>query len=203
MSYEFTSDWFSPQIAVWERHLLPLAGRPLKFLEIGSYEGRSAVWVLEHLLASPDGLLVCLDTWGRREIRDRFLRNVTATGRGQQLVAIAGEARRVLREWLVPGARTTIWPPDGPQEHPREFDVIYVDCLHRGHWKVELAVLVWPLLRPGGLLVFDDYRRSIPLGEPGEGLPPRPGLDAFVSLWGHGLEVVHAGYQLMVRKRGG
>ena len=40
-------DWFSQHIPVWTEVLAPLlaATDPIHVLEIGSYEGRSAVWI--------------------------------------------------------------------------------------------------------------------------------------------------------------
>lgn len=32
-------------------------------LQVGSFEGASALWFAEHLLQHPDSTLICLDTW--------------------------------------------------------------------------------------------------------------------------------------------
>ncbi len=35
--------------------------------QVGSWEGRSAVWLLTNLCQAADSLLVCIDTWGGAE----------------------------------------------------------------------------------------------------------------------------------------
>lgn len=35
----------------------------LRCLQVGSFEGASALWFAEHLLQHPDSALICLDTW--------------------------------------------------------------------------------------------------------------------------------------------
>lgn len=60
----FTQDWFSKNIPVWERLFAPLKGRPnLQILEIGSFEGRSACWLLEHVLTGEGAGIDCVDTF--------------------------------------------------------------------------------------------------------------------------------------------
>jgi predicted O-methyltransferase YrrM len=59
--YTFTQDWFSHNIPVWEQ-LATLLPERKKFLEIGSFEGRSMVWAVENMLED-DGEIYCIDTW--------------------------------------------------------------------------------------------------------------------------------------------
>src|SRR5262245_25169347 len=60
--YHYTFDWFSHNIPVWEQHLAHLAGRSdLRCLEIGSFEGRSAVWLLTHILTHETSRLECIE----------------------------------------------------------------------------------------------------------------------------------------------
>lgn len=49
--YKFTEDWFSGNIPLWTEVLAPFKGKPdIHYLEIGVWEGRSAIWVLENIL---------------------------------------------------------------------------------------------------------------------------------------------------------
>ena len=42
--YQFNyDDWFSGNINIWKNYLIPL--KEIRYLEIGSFEGRSAVFV--------------------------------------------------------------------------------------------------------------------------------------------------------------
>src|SRR5688572_18836542 len=60
--YTFTQDWFTHKIPHWDRLLRPLMGRPrLRYLEVGVFEGRSLLWVLEHVLSDPSASAVAVD----------------------------------------------------------------------------------------------------------------------------------------------
>jgi hypothetical protein len=74
--YDFTVDWFSHNVPRWTEQLGAFAGRPdLRFLEIGSFEGRSAVWLLEHVLTHETARL--LDP-GSELYLDRATAGITA-----------------------------------------------------------------------------------------------------------------------------
>ena len=53
------------------------------------------------------------------------------------------------------------------------------------------------MLKVGGLVIFDDYGWQLPV-DPLE--RPRPALDAFTTIFAGKLELVHAGWQLTLRK---
>src|SRR5262245_17004027 len=57
---EFAYDWTSSHFPVWTKFLAPLMDQPANVLEIGSYEGRSAIFFLNFLHRSS---LVCIDPW--------------------------------------------------------------------------------------------------------------------------------------------
>src|SRR3990167_4115691 len=53
-SYQFTSDMFTARIPVWAKVLEPWKGRAnIRYLEVGTYEGGSAIWMLENILTHP------------------------------------------------------------------------------------------------------------------------------------------------------
>ena len=60
------------------------------------------------------------------------------------------------------------------------------------------AVLSFQLLKPGGLLVFDDYRFILE-DRPEE--RPAVAIDAFLTVFTPRCEVLHRELQLVVRKR--
>lgn len=186
----FSADWFSPHIPDWERLLGPLKGRPdLTFLEVGSFEGRSASWLLENVLTHPSSSLYCVDTFeGSVEhagmdltnLYERFLANTRAFG----------SRVRVLRE---PSLRAL----SRLQLQAARFDFIYIDGSHAAADVLADAVLSFPLLKVGGLLAFDDYQ--YPLGKD-DWDRPRLAIDAFLHTHRPKCEVVHTGYQVFLRK---
>jgi len=197
--YEFTSDWFSVHIPLWERWMAMLPSRK-RFLEIGSYEGRSAVWLAGQL--EEGGELTCVDPWiGNGEhaapgvpIEDkyeRFQRNIK-----KRLQELDGIQVFVKRSASMPFL-TSCYNPDGAYGDD-EFDFIYIDGSHLAKDCLADCILAWPLLRPGGLMVMDDY-----IWGTGEDVmrSPKWAIDIFTSMWGGELDIVGAGNQVVVRKR--
>jgi hypothetical protein len=68
--YVFTQDWFTRKSPAWEVVLKDLAGKPdLQYLEVGVYEGRSVVWVLENILTHPTSHATGIDIfWTARNM---------------------------------------------------------------------------------------------------------------------------------------
>ena len=61
--FQFTEDWFSRHIPAWNRILAAL--KPTRILEIGSFEGRSACYLIEQCPKLVDGTIsiTCVDNW--------------------------------------------------------------------------------------------------------------------------------------------
>ena len=62
--YEFTHDYFSGNIALWERWFAEvITVTPIDCLEVGSWQGASATWLLDKVVSPRGGLLTCIDTF--------------------------------------------------------------------------------------------------------------------------------------------
>jgi predicted O-methyltransferase YrrM len=186
-------DWFTYQLSLWVRLLKPLAGRAnIRVLEIGTFEGRAAVWLLENVLTDPTSQLVCVDTFGGSDenraklsvntflngLHRRFINNIRATGRSDQVQVIVGRSQTELRRLK------------------GQFDFIYVDGSHHAPDVIQDAIESFRLVKTGGLILFDDYEWT----DPAVPIPPRPAIDAFLDIYRDQLRVVHRGYQLCVQK---
>ena len=178
----YTTDYISSFCEDWARVLAPIAGRPgVRLLEIGSFEGRSATWFLKHVLTDESSRIVCVDVFWRPGLEARFDHNIRLADRHGQVRKLKGNSADVL---------ATL--------EPASFDAIYVDGGHEAATVLLDALLAWRLLKPGGTLIFDDY-----LWEPERPLSGRPQLaiDVFRETLAEELEHLHAGYQVIVRKR--
>jgi hypothetical protein len=56
----FSADWTTHNFSLWAELLQPLRAEPIKILEIGSWEGRSALFFLNYL---PNSQITCVDTF--------------------------------------------------------------------------------------------------------------------------------------------
>lgn len=176
---EFTSDWFTFHQAVWRKVLLPrLPAGPRRWLELGAYEGRSAVWAKEHI-ATP-GEVVCVDVWLRADVEERFDRNTAGA---------VTKVKSSFRPYLLDAA--------GRGE---KFSGVYIDGDHCGRATLEAAVLSWMLLSDGGILVFDDYRYQNPSGLSIGRIDTHRGIDAFLDCYCLQLRVLHRAAQVIVMK---
>jgi predicted O-methyltransferase YrrM len=183
----YTQDWFSYHIPLWKRLLADLVGKPVRALEIGVFEGRSAVWLLDHVLTHPDASLTWVDTFrggadhARMDLTGLEQRFRANTARfGTKSTGHIGRSQDVLRGMT--GA---------------QFDFIYIDGSHEAADVLSDAVLSWPLLKPGGLLAFDDYDwRHFPEPE----RCPALGIDGFLSAMRGRYDELHRGGQLWIRR---
>lgn len=189
---EFSSDWTSLHFPVWIEVLRPFRERPCDMLEIGSWEGRSAVFFLEFL---PLCRLTCIDTFGGGAenhasptensqiplIERRFDANLAPYDR--RVEKIKAHSVTALDRLVASGG---------------QFDVIYVDGSHMRDDVMVDSILAWRLLRPGGLMIWDDYGGGHDK-RPAERVAPA--IDAFLA-WHSGEYVeVHRGYQIIIRRK--
>lgn len=201
-TYEFTNNWFEITAkAIWD-NLIPQIN-PARILEIGSYEGASACYLIDKLGGERDLELHCIDTWqggvehggiDMTAVEARFDRNLqAAASRASRKVDVHKHKMSSdigLAKLIASGARGT-------------FDFVYVDGSHQAPDVLLDAVLGFRLLRVGGVMAFDDYLWH-------EGLPtgidhlrcPKPAIDAFVNLHIKKLGVFNAPLsQLYIQKQ--
>lgn len=146
----FTVDWFAKaHESAWCSWLAPLlvARSPVRILEIGCFEGRATVWLLQNVVAMhPESSMVCVDPWAANgsewdyeAAHDRFLRNVAETGLAERVTVRRATSADALPS--MPGA---------------SFDFVYVD----GDHGEEAAALdtreAMRLVKPDGIVAWDD-----------------------------------------------
>ncbi|HTJ02723.1 MAG TPA: class I SAM-dependent methyltransferase [Methylovirgula sp.] len=189
---EFSSDWTSVHFPVWIDVLQHFRERSCDVLEIGSWEGRSAVFFLEFL---PLSRLTCIDTFGGGaenhasptesceipQIERRFDTNLGAYG--ERVRKLKARSATALDSLVAGGA---------------QYDVVYVDGSHMRDDAMIDSILAWRLLRPGGVMIWDDYAGGHDK-RPAERVAPA--IDAFLA-WHFGEYVdVHRGYQIIIRRK--
>lgn len=137
---EFTQYWHNNAIGMWERWLQ--LDKLKTGLEIGSFEGASAVWLMDHC---PNLTLTCIDIFGPAfddvtgEYEQRFERNVAEYG--DRVIKLKGKSDIMIQTLPL----------------RRQFDLIYIDGDHSYEGAKADAALAYPRLKKGGVLIFDDY----------------------------------------------
>jgi predicted O-methyltransferase YrrM len=191
---EFTTDWASGNFTLWRRALSPLREEPMRILEIGSWEGRSAIFFLNFF---PRSTMVCIDTFGGNPeeskvydtlaellpgVEQRFDRNLAPFGdRVEKIKSRSGPALDALRA-------------DG-----RRFDLTYIDG---SHWRDDVMADsrgVWELLSARGIMIWDDYGWA-PAFPPEA--RPQPAIDEFLREHASNHRLLFKGYQVIIERQG-
>ena len=182
MKYEFTVDWFTNNLPTWTKLFSTYNRKPISFLEIGTYEGRSAVWALENILQHPESKIFCVDDWKTPGTFKRFQKNIAADPAFKGKVHVfKGPARDSLKH---------------PKVLQQQFDIIYIDADLHSSSVMEHAVLAFPLLKPGGILIFDDYTYS----KHRDNRCPKQAIDAFINAYAEDIRVISARWQVIIQK---
>jgi predicted O-methyltransferase YrrM len=197
--YNFTSDWFSNNIHVWDKILVPL--QPKEILEIGSYEGRSACYMIENFTEKQVVKIMCVDTWeGSADIDKTEMGGVENRFDSNVGIALKKATVQPLFE-KVKGNSQEILPILITREN--RFDLIYIDGSHQAPDVLTDAIMAFQLLRVGGLMVFDDY--LLQMEEVGYQNPlnmPKPAIDAFLNIFQRKMVIFRGApiYQLICKK---
>lgn len=200
MSYKYTNTWFQDAKPVWSQ-LIPQI-KPKKILEIGSFEGASACYLIETLSKDSSIELVCIDTWeggiehegiAMNEVEQRFHDNLElAKSKGTHEVKIRtmkARSDQALCELIASG-------------HAGTFDLVYIDGSHQAPDVLVDSVLAFKLAKVGGFLFFDDYLgfEKLPQGKD-LNRSPKMAIDSFVNCYIRKLDIISAPlYQLYMRK---
>lgn len=177
------TEWHLQNVAAWKRVVKPrLPDRPSTFIEIGSHQGSSCVFLCGEILRPADRI-ICVDPWGDASAEAVF---DAATSNLRQVTKHRGKSA----DYLTQISAAT---PDFRVE------CVYIDGDHDSSSVLADAVLSWRLLALGGMLVFDDYRWEQPPSVVGQQCPAI-GVDAFIDAYLLQLEVLHRGTCVVVRK---
>lgn len=196
----FTTDWFSYAIDNFKVAKTVLQNDVNSVLEIGVYQGRSTCWQLENML-NDTGTITCIDpfidyelygmdldplpekTLAEREREQLFRNNVAEVKKPGQTVDVRiGRSFTMLADLI---------------QERKTFDFIYIDGNHASHTTLADGVMCFGMLRPGGVMIFDDYLWD---HESDHMLRPKTSIDAFCNQYRKYLEFVFINYQLAIIK---
>ena len=187
----FSTDWAGSHFFLWAELLHQLREAPVRILEIGSWEGRSALFFLNYL---PRSRIACIDPFeGNLEHHlDPHFRELARKTEAQFDRNLADFTDRVEK---IKGSSTTVLPALGITG--RRFDLAYIDGSHMAADVYSDAALTWPMIEPGGIVIFDDYEWELMANARER---PRLGVDAFLAAVGGQYRELHRAWQLVIAK---
>ncbi len=143
--------------------IIPVTGAPLKYLEIGSLCGKSALSFASVYGSHPDTQIHCVDPWinyeeykeyrvatadsphDQKSNYSHFLENVSASASATKIYPHRGFSHQIL--------------PTFPDE---TFDILFIDGNHQTINVLEDSILAFRKVKKGGFLVFDDVADAWP-----------------------------------------
>jgi predicted O-methyltransferase YrrM len=152
--------------------------------------------MFEHML-SDTGTITCIDPFADRpvsafshdsipedrSIEQRFRANTAEVKKpAQTLEVVANMSFPALAQLIV---------------DKRQYDFIYVDGSHHADETLADAVMCFGMLRPGGVMLFDDYLWD---ADPRYLARAKASIDAFVNMFQKHIEVKLINYQYVIQK---
>jgi hypothetical protein len=168
--YTFTKDTFTDKISSWTKLLNEFKGKPgINYLEIGTFEGRSALWVLENLLTHPTSKLTIIDVFEENNYKT-FVSNVNLSGEANKFKIMTGLSTHRIRELPF-----------------NSVDFAYIDGSGKGIIMLSDLVNTWNLVKVHGLIICSRYSLNTALRKALNLQPDDPGpheaIDAFLKLY--------------------
>ena len=189
MEPKFTSDWFSHHIPLWELWLRDLKGLPhLDFLEVGCYEGRATIWLLNNIITHDSCKISCIDWFvdeeytaaNNKTLRDQFIENIIPYL--DKISVYEDQSFNALQNLNIA---------------KQKFDFIYIDGCHKSQSVIEDGVLGFRLLKQYGIMIFDDYNY---MAKDQIHELPRLGISAFLSAYTNLIKIIYVGEQVVIQK---
>jgi predicted O-methyltransferase YrrM len=184
---DFTTGWFSLESArAWIEAFKSERSNILSVLEIGSWEGRSAMFLA---WLFPKAKISCIDTFEggdehqcnefrTSEIEARFIANTRHFSERLEILKGSSAERLALLD--------------------KGFDLVYIDGSHFYEDVALDSLLAWKRLNPGGILIWDDYFWTMKkvYGK----LNPKLAIDQFLTAFQGHYRVLFSKPQVCIRR---
>jgi len=167
----------------------------LRFLEVGIFEGRSTVWFVENIFLADKCRYIAVEPDPAPNMAHNF--DVLEAKTGIRPAVVFDYSERALPQMIIQRYR---------------MDFALIDGDHNAQGVLRDAVMVWEILKVGGILLFDDYEMEAT--DPWHYIShkefsehpranfqhPRAAIDAFLSIYRGLYEKVIDNFQVGVRK---
>jgi predicted O-methyltransferase YrrM len=175
--------------ANWSKWLGHLKDKPNVIgMELGTFKGESAEWMLENIFTSPESIYYCVDNFkgseehhiGKIDCSTLEKDTMERLAGFQNKIIIKGNSNEVLRNF------------------DKLLDVAYCDAAHDAMNVLRDSVLVFDLLKVGGILIWDDFLWDVFKDELDR---PKIAIESFIKIYSRRLEILEPrGWQIAARK---
>lgn len=189
-------DWFSNNIQRWARILKKYKDIETHVLIDGIYEGRAVIWLFDNILTHPKCTVTCVQNFKGNKVNPKtwtllkppqstlsvFKKNLEIKNLTKKVHIYDGDPVDTLRH---------------PEVMKKQFDIIYIDANRHSRHVLEDGVLAYPMLKPGGFMIFDDYTSN----REHDNSCPKQAIDAFMDLYASEIKVKEISWQVVIEKR--
>lgn len=147
---KITYDFFSRNIFDWYKVLDKFKNKKFKYLEIGSFEGNSALFIIKYFKNSS---LVCVDQWKQLHKRD-------GNREGYEHLPIDTIERNFdnnLKNYTRRFVKKKISSDLFFAKNDELFDIIFIDGSHYAKDVWNDCLNSWSILKINGILILDDF----------------------------------------------
>ena len=201
--FKFSNNWFNVNSKKNWQFLLP-ALKPKKVLEVGSFEGQSACYIIKNNSWFDHIELHCIDTWeggienkkhrvDMKSVEKRFDENISIA---QRFALKPSVVKKYKNDSFI---QLTELVSNGFLNY---FDFIYIDGSHQAPDVLTDAILCFNLLKVGGVMGFDDYSwtEKLPYGNDPIRCP-KISIDAFTTIFTRKISIINtSNRQMYVQK---
>lgn len=178
-------NWFATQAHYFERNL---PQGPLRVLQVGAYTGDATQWLLDNREIE---FIHDVDTWGGSDENAHHTIDFSEVeqvwdSRFKDNLKVQ-KFKRTSDEYY-----HSTWNYDLPT-----FDFVYIDGDHTALQTCLDGLNGFRMLKPGGVMAFDDYGW---VDNPSEFLRPKRGIDGFLSVCVGEYRILEMGYQVWIQK---
>ena len=161
---------------------------PMVCVEVGCFEGQGSITLCKTLCKHPNSKVLCIDPFDDEYVKgsaemsfwnhackgqhSRFMHNTS----GYPIEVMQGMSQDKI-----------------PQLLDASIDFAYIDGDHRPEEVYKDAMCMFPKMKQGGIILFDDYLWVV------NGIHTKPGIDKFIASMGNKIEVIFRDYQLALR----
>ena len=171
----YPSNWYWTMGAsdFFDRNMTEFVNKPnLKFLEIGSWVGTSAIEQVKDVLTGANSTITCVDNWEDSKVEEYF--DERTAPYADKITKVKSDSKT----WL-------------EQNQDQRFDFIYIDGDHSASGIESDTRLSWPMLKVGGVMALDDVLLNNETVEAN---------NAFVESVKDESTIIENGYQVWLRK---